>query len=318
MIFNESPSREGGRQANCNVSLERQIMQRVIVPVNRSHSEELSPGVFLESFYPGGKDGPQGEVLLATPGGQGWTENILLGDESDGFQLMWPDIRLPANQYWPLHWHDCWTAVIIVEGQCLIGDWWMEEGDVFITKPSLEYGPLVVGPRGCRLFEIFAKAHLAAGGYAPEYHDHPTLQGTAKVFAERSPLNRRNDGRMTLPSDGIDGAYKSRLSPGAQWILGESDDSERGMLKYTCLAPGETIGAHHYDDWHIIAVREGTLQIAGRTLGRDDILRVAPGKAVPEIKAGDQGAHLLEGARTAGELAPQSASGSAALETAAG
>lgn len=274
-------------------------MPRVIVPAGRCHSEEIASGVFLERFYPGGKEGPNSECLWAKPGGQGWTDNILLGNSEDGFQLMWPDIRLPANQCWPLHWHDCWTAVIVVEGQVLIGDWWMQPGDIFITQPSLEYGPLVIGPRGCRLFEIFAKAHLAAGGYAPEYHDHPTLQGTQKVFLQRSALNKRNDGRMTLPCDGVEGAFKSRLSPGGQWNLGAPDDPERGVLSDTRLAPGQRLAAHRYGDWHLLAVMDGTLQIAGRTLGRDDFLRIAPSSVVAEIQAGDSGAHLLEAARTA-------------------
>lgn len=273
-------------------------MQRVIVPAGRCYSEEISPGVFLERFYPGGKDGPNAECLFDTPGGQGWTDSLLLGSEQDDFQLMWPDIRLPANQYWPLHWHDCWTAVIIVEGMCLIGDWWMQPGDVFITRPKLEYGPLIIGPRGCRLFEIFAHADLAPGGYAPEYHDHPTLQGTQKVFMERSELNRRNEGRMSLPCDGVDGAFKSRLSPGARWDLGASDDPDRGMLKDTRLVPGETIAPHRYDDWHILAVMHGTLRIAGRQLGRDAFLRIAPDSEVAEIQAGERGAQLLEAART--------------------
>src|SRR6202008_2658984 len=110
------------------------------------HSEELAPGVLLQRFYPGGKDGPNGEVRLATPGGQVWSGIVMLGDDRSPFQMTLPDIRLPANQIWPLHWHDCWTLVVIVEGQCLIGDWWMQAGDVFIAAPSLEYGPLVIGP----------------------------------------------------------------------------------------------------------------------------------------------------------------------------
>jgi hypothetical protein len=115
-------------------------MQRIIVPTEKFHSEQLMPGVSFERFYPGGKKGPKGECLFDTPGGQGWTDSFLLGDSDDAFQMSVPDIRLPANQLWPLHWHDCWTAVVVFEGQCLIGDWWMQPGDLFITEPSL--GPL--------------------------------------------------------------------------------------------------------------------------------------------------------------------------------
>lgn len=282
-------------------------MQRVIVPSRRCYSEEVAPGVHLEKFYPGGTSGPNGECLYETPGGQGWTDYVMLGDDADQFQMLWPDIRLAINQYWPLHWHDCWTAVIILEGMCLMGDWWMQPGDVFITKPGLEYGPLVIGPRGCRLFEIFSDAAKSSGGYSPEYRDHPTLAGSARPFSDRSELNKRNDGRMTLPCDGIEGAWKSRVSPGAQWDLGEAGDPMRGMLCDTTLVPGEVIPAHTYGDWHMLVVMEGTMQFQGRTLEKDDFLRVAPGSLVGEITAGTGGARLLEGARTSHGFARQPA-----------
>ena len=283
-------------------------MQRIIVPPEPYRSEELFPGVRLRRFYPGGKNGPNGELHLDTPGGQGWSESLLLGESNDAFQMMVPDIRLPANQYWPLHWHDCWTAVVVVEGECLIGDWWMKEGDVFITEPALEYGPLVIGPQGCRLFEIFAQAHLAPGGYAPEYQDHPTLDGTrGKVFVERSPLNRRNQGRQTLPCDGVRGITKTRLSAGVQWDLGEREDPDRSILKDTRLSAGQRLAAHSYDDWHALVMLKGTLQVAGRTLQRDDVLLMQPNRRVGEIQAGAEGAQILEMSRTARGMTPRPA-----------
>jgi hypothetical protein len=274
-------------------------MQRVVVPKDKYHSEALTPGVSLQRLYPGGKEGPNGEVLVALPGGQGWSEMIMMGDQNDSFQMMIPDIRLPANQYWPLHWHDCWTVVLIVEGQCLIGDWWMQPGDVFITEPSLEYGPLIIGPQGCRLFEIFAKAHLSPGGYAPEYRDHPTLQGAPSVFSPRSELNKRNEGRQVLPCDGVKGITKTRLSPGVQWELGESGDPDRSVLKDTRLSPKQRLAAHFHDDWHAFLVLAGTLQVEGRTLVRDDMLMMQPGGRVGTIEAGADGVQLLELSRTA-------------------
>ncbi len=44
-------------------------MQRIIVPAQRFHSEELMPGVSFERFYPGGMNGPNGECRFNTPGG---------------------------------------------------------------------------------------------------------------------------------------------------------------------------------------------------------------------------------------------------------
>jgi hypothetical protein len=274
-------------------------MQRIIVPATKYRSESLAPGVLLECFHPGGKDGPQGEVRFNTAGGQGWSENFLLGAQHDDFQMLVPDIRLPANQCWPLHWHDCWTAVLVLEGACLIGDWWMQPGDVFIAEPSIEYGPLVIGPQGCRMFEIFAKAHLAPGGYAPEYRDHPTLQGTRALFFERSKLNSRNAGRQVLPCEGVTGVTKTRMAAGWQWNLGEIEDPERGVLEDSLLAARERLPAHRYGDWHAILVMAGSLQIAGRTLVKDDYLIVEPNARLDAIEAGTEGAQLLEMSRTA-------------------
>jgi hypothetical protein len=278
-------------------------MQRTIVPEARYFSKEIAPGVFHQKFHPGGIDGPNDEVLLPTPGGQSWSEIIAVGEPGDEFHMVLPDIRMPPNQYWPLHWHDCWTVVLIVEGQCCIGDWWMEPGDVFVTVPSLEYGPLMVGPKGCRLFEIFAKAHLSPGGYAPEYRDHPTLQGGQRPFKERSALNRRNEGRQTMPLDGVEGIWKSRLECGRVWELGDPGDPDRGIMKYTCLGGGESIAADRCDDWHAVVVMDGSIEIGGRTLGRDELLLVHPGSTVGEITAGAGGAGLLELARRAGGAA---------------
>jgi len=279
-------------------------MQRTIVPTQRFHTEQLMPGVSLQRFYPGGKCGPNGECLFDTPGGQVWSDSFVLGEKDDAFQTLVPDIRLPANQFWPLHWHDCWTAVLILEGQCLIGDWWMQTGDLFIAEPSVEYGPLVVGPRGCRMFEIFAKAHLSRGGYAPEYRDHPTLKATQSVFKERSAVNRRNEGRQSLSCHGVKGITKTRLSPGQQWDLGERGDPERSLLKDTRLAAKQRLTAHRHADWHALMVVSGTVHAAGRVLRQDDYLVIRPNSLVAEIAAGADGAQLLELSRTSHGMRP--------------
>lgn len=277
-------------------------MSRTIVPQARFFSEELAPGVFHETFYPGGKNGPNGEVLGPLQGGQTWSESLFLGDPGDKFQTLLPDIRMPANQYWPLHWHDCWTLVLILEGGCRIGDWWLGEGDVFLTVPSLEYGPMVVGPEGCRMWEVFAQAHLAPGGYAPEYHDHPTLEGSSKVFLERSELNARNEGRQMLPCEGVEGIWKLRLEPGSVFDLGEAGDPERSVLRDSRLEVGAALAPSTTGDWRMIAVLEGSAQYQGRTLIRDDFLRVAPGADLAEIVGGPKGAQLIELGRTAKAL----------------
>ncbi|CAN7494038.1 hypothetical protein LJR219_003403 [Phenylobacterium sp. LjRoot219] len=272
-------------------------MQRTLVNSDRP-SESIAPGVTLERLGAGGKAGPQGETLADLPGGQIWSDIFLLGDPTDAFQVTVPDLRMPPNQYWPLHWHDCWIAIVVLEGRCLVGDWWMGPGDVLITEAGLEYGPLLIGPQGCRLFEIFAKHHLQAGGYAPEYRDHPTLQGTHSVFAERTGVNTRNAGRQTLPLEGVAGVAKGRLEPGARFDLGAPDARDRAVLLDTRLAPAERIPVHAYDDWRAIIVFEGEVSVAGHRLEKDAFLLIRPDSRTPEIQAGPFGAQLFEVART--------------------
>ena len=278
-----------------------------IVPEKRHYSELISPGICFQRFYPGGKEGPNSEVLMPTRGGQVWSDIFTLGDEKDAFQLAVPDIRNPANQFLPLHWHDCWVGIVVLEGECLIGDWWMQPGDVLVAKGGVEYGPLLMGPKGCRLFEIFARAHLAQGGYAPEYRDHPFMKTptiTPPVL-ERKGVNKRNEGRSTLPIGGVAELTKGHLTPGAVFDLGERGDPERGLMQVSRLAPDEKIAPHHYDDWHALLVMEGAMQIEDRTLGKDDYLVMRPNCTVPQIEAGLDGVKLLALSRTARGSAPR-------------
>lgn len=274
-------------------------MARVIIPDRRYYSDEILPGVTLEKFYPGGKDGPNGETHFNTIGGQAWSEIIMLGGADDAFQMALPDIRMPRNQFWPLHWHDCWTVVLIVEGECLIGDWLLKEGDLFIAAPSIEYGPLLVGPQGCRLFEIFAQMHLSPGGYGEEFRDHPTLATTGAAFLPRSEINGRNNGRQLQPCDNVPGIWRDVLVPGKVWDLGDPADPERSLMKFTRLAPGEALAGRDYADWSALVLLKGSATMDAHELERDSFLLVQPGSTLDDLKAGACGADVLELCRTA-------------------
>lgn len=275
---------------------------RSLVPSEHYHVEQIAPGVTLRRLYPGGMRGPDEIVGNDVPGGQTWSEIVMLGDERDDFVMGLPDIRLPPNQIWPLHWHDCWTVVVILEGRCLIGDWYLDTGDVFVAAPSVEYGPLVIGPKGCRMLEIFADMALSPGGYSPEYRDHPTLQMGNHVFKPREGVNKRNEGHSSLPIDGVEGMWKTRLAPGWTWDLGAAGDPDRSVVKDTRLSAGEAIAARTRDDWYAAIVLAGAIEVAGRTLVRDDVLLVERGGSAPAVAAGAEGAHLLENFRTARAL----------------
>lgn len=279
-------------------------MQRSLV-FEKGAPERLSDGLWLDRLQPGGVRGPNDEVLGPLMGGQVWTDMFHLGTQDDGFIMTVPDIRLPANQIWPLHWHDCWIAVVIVEGSCLIGDFEMHEGDVLISAAEVEYGPLLIGPQGCQLFEVFAQLHLSPGGYSPEYRDHPTLKWGEHVFKERSALNSRNAGRSSLPVDGVEGLIKGRLTPGQQWDLGEAGDPDRGVMGYSGLSAGQVLAPHGYGDWHGLFVMKGELNLGGKSIVQGDVILAEPGAKIPSIEAGASGAEIFEVARTAKGMARQ-------------
>jgi hypothetical protein len=275
---------------------------RSMVPSEPFHIEQITPGVHLRRLYPGGMAGPNNETRIDIPGGQTWSENFVLGTEKDAFMMIVPDIRMPPNQIWPMHWHDCWTVVVVIEGKCLIGDWYMQPGDVFVAAPSIEYGPLLIGTMGCRLLEIFGDLALSPGGYGPEYRDHPTLQGGRHVFKEREGVNRRNEGHSSLPLTDGDGMWKTKLAPGWSWNLGAASDPNRGVVRDTRLASGGSIAATKRGDWYGALVLDGSVEVGGKVLVRDDVLIAERGAAIPAMVAGKNGVQLLEHFRTARAL----------------
>jgi hypothetical protein len=272
--------------------------KRAIVPSEPFYVEEIAPGITLRRLYPGGMRGPKDEVSNDIAGGQAWSEIVMLGDQGRESIFALPDIRLPPNQIWPLHWHDCWTVVVVLEGRCLIGDWYMETGDVFVAAPSVEYGPLVIGSMGCRMLEIFHDLALSPGGYAPEYRDHPTLLGGNHVIKKREGINLRNEGHSSLSLEGAEGMWKSRLEPGRQWDLGDPNDPGRAVVRDTRLVAGGKVAMTQRGDWYAALVLDGSIQISGKTLIRDDVVIAERDATVPEIVAGPGGAQLLENFRT--------------------
>lgn len=268
--------------------------KRSMVPEHDFHVDEIAPGVKLRRLYPGGMAGPNRECYNDIPGGQTWSEAIVLGTEEDGRVMCIPEIRMPPNQMFPMHWHDCWTVVVALEGKCVIGDWYMDVGDVFIAAPSIEYGPLVPGPMGTRILEIFGDLSLSPGGYGPEYRDHPTLQGGNHVFKEREGINKRNEGHSALSLKGAEGMWKARLEPGWQFDLGDAGDPDRAVVRYTRLEAGEKVPARSRGDAYGGLVVKGSMEVAGRKFVRDDVLVAERGAPIPEVVAGPDGVEILE------------------------
>lgn len=275
---------------------------RSMVPEKPYRLEDIAPGVLLRRLYPGGKAGPDNVVANDISGGQTWSEAVILGGPGDDFMMCIPDIRMPPNQLWPMHWHDCWTLVIVTEGKCLIGDWNMAPGDVFVAAPSVEYGPLVIGSSGCRLFEVFGDLALSPGGYGPEYRDHPTLQGGTHVFKARKGINRKNEGHSSLSLEGAEGMWKTRLVPGQVWDLGDKADPNRPVVRYTELAAGGAIARAARGDDYAAQLISGSLDAGGKSLAADDVLIAQRGQAIPALVAGADGAGIIEYFRSARAL----------------
>jgi hypothetical protein len=278
-----------------------------VIVFEKSVSEPVAPGVTRSRLEPGGKDGPGGIVRDSDqPGGATWSQIWSLGRPSDDWRMMIPDIRMAPNQIWPLHWHDCWTAVVVMDGTLLMGDWWMGPGDVLIAAPGVEYGMLLNGPKGCQLLEIFARDVLSPGGYGEEYRDHPTLVNLKGLettdFFSRPPARVENGRRQVVPVEGTPGLAKGRLDGEAYWDLGDPDDPERGILFDRKLSSGVTLPPVSVGDWRAALILAGSMNVGDITLSTDDLLLVEPDGKVPTITAGAQGVHMLELARTAGAL----------------
>jgi hypothetical protein len=267
-------------------------------------SEPVAPGVVRSRLEPGGKNGPDDVVRNSTQiGGGAWTQMWALGRPEDPWRLLIPDIRMAPNQYWPLHWHDCWTVVVVVDGNLLLGDWTMERGDVLVAEPGVEYGPLLVGPGGCELLEVFARDILSPGGYGEEYRDHPTLQYVKGLeqtaFLSRPPARMENGQRQVVPIDGTPGLSKGRLDGNAFWDLGDPTDPDRGVCFDRKLAPGAALPASSVADWRGGLLLDGSMTVGDTEFVTNDVFVAEPDAKVPDMTAGRDGVHLLEFARTA-------------------
>jgi len=266
----------------------------------------LARGVSLSRLKPGGKDGPDGEVLNSDePFGGTWSEYYTVGGEDQPFRLAIPDIRMPRNQYWPLHWHDCWIVVVVLDGSALLCDWWMKPGDVLVSPAKEEYGPVVSGPKGVQLIEVFAQDIGALGGYAPECHDHPVVNtlyranGMAAPILPRPKGSEGHAGNQVTPLATLPNVRTGHLQGGQRWDLGAPDDPERGVMLDTKLAAGEVVPPHRHRDWRGLMIWDGSMRIGDHELTKDDVVIVEPDAEVPAYQAGPQGVHMMEFCRTA-------------------
>jgi ChrR Cupin-like domain len=80
----------------------------------------------------------------------------VLGEEDDLSAPIVEMLRLPPNYVLSRHFHTSHRLEIVLQGSVTIEDRTFGPGDIFITKPNEEYGPLTAGPEGCLSAEIFS------------------------------------------------------------------------------------------------------------------------------------------------------------------
>ena len=79
-----------------------------------------------------------------------WTQPFVLGDSGDDFTLSIPDIRMPPNQIWPLHWHDCCIAVIVIR----IDGRELKKGAIIIARSDSEILAIEGVHAGAQLLDL--------------------------------------------------------------------------------------------------------------------------------------------------------------------
>ena len=80
----------------------------------------------------------------------------VLGDEADESAPVIELLRLPPGYVLSRHHHSSNRFEIVIQGSVTIGDTTLRAGDVFITAPGEDYGPLMAGPDGVFCVEMFS------------------------------------------------------------------------------------------------------------------------------------------------------------------
>ena len=230
--------------------------------------EDIAQGIHRLRIQPGGAAGPDNCVIDSDDlGGGMWSDSWLVGSAEDPWYMFNTEVRMAPNQYFPAHWHGAWISVIVWDGTILFGDWWMKPGDILISPANTEYGPLLPGPKGCQLFEVFGTNIGWEAAFAPEYHDQPTIGfyynrgGGQPIFRERPPGSEHNRGHQITPLKSIPGFVTGSFDGSGRWDLGDAGDprarpdlrdEDRALAVDRCarpprLARPDGLGWHLYD-----------------------------------------------------------------------
>jgi quercetin dioxygenase-like cupin family protein len=87
------------------------------------------------------------------------------------------------------HYHECDYCSIVVEGSIEVTRRVHDVGSVRVVKAGTVYGPLVAGPDGCTVIDIFATGE--PGSRARAMNTYVTADNAAARSRERSPETTR-------------------------------------------------------------------------------------------------------------------------------
>ena len=108
---------------------------------------EIVPGMFVDDWNGGLTHAPE----------TSFCEFVLGGDEDPDAPRMYY-ARIEADQSGPRHAHAGWTINVVLQGNCRMGDIDLNPGQVLTCAPNIQYGPLMPGPEGVTILEIFDSA----------------------------------------------------------------------------------------------------------------------------------------------------------------
>jgi hypothetical protein len=80
----------------------------------------------------------------------------VLGDEANEAAAVIELLRMPPGYVLSRHHHSTWRFEILLQGSVTIGELTLRPGDIFITRPDEDYGPLTAGPDGVTSLEMFS------------------------------------------------------------------------------------------------------------------------------------------------------------------
>jgi hypothetical protein len=85
--------------------------------------------------------------------------SLVVGDPADPSAARFTHARMEPDgppRLW--HAHDDWTVSIVLEGSIEVEGVQLTAGQLVLVEPGVPYGPLIPGPQGATVLEIFATA----------------------------------------------------------------------------------------------------------------------------------------------------------------